>query len=106
MTRIALLADRDTTTYFKIGGLSDVFPIKNAEEARAKLLELSANKDYSIIAVTQRIIEQIKPTVVEVMDKKYPIIISIPDRKGPIVTRTELIGDLIQNKTGIEFNLR
>lgn len=106
MTRIALLADRDTTTYFKIGGLSDIFPVKNAEEAKVHLLELAANKDYSIIAITQRIIEQIKPTVVEVMDKKYPIIISIPDRKGPIVTRTELIGDLIQSKTGIEFNLR
>jgi vacuolar-type H+-ATPase subunit F/Vma7 len=106
MTRIALLADRNTATYFKIGGLSDIFPIKNEEEAREKLLQLATNKDYSIIAITQRIIEQIKPTVIEVMDKKYPIIISIPDTKGPIVTRTELIGDLIQSKTGIEFNLR
>ncbi|MBM3292878.1 hypothetical protein FJY84_09415 [Candidatus Bathyarchaeota archaeon] len=106
MTKIALLADTDTATYFKISGLKDVFMVNNEEEAKKNLIELSTKKEYVIIVITQRIIEQIKPTVLEIINRKYPIIISIPDRKGPIETKTELIGDLIQSKTGIEFKLR
>jgi vacuolar-type H+-ATPase subunit F/Vma7 len=105
MTKIALLADKDTATYFKIGGLQDVFTIDDVEEARTRLLELSNSKEYTVVAITQRIIEDIKPTIIELLEQEYPIIISIPDREGPIATKTELIGDLIQQKTGIEFKL-
>ena len=106
MSRIALLADRDTAAYFRVGGLKDVFAVDNAEEARSRLLELVDDGEYAIVAVTQRIIEELKSTILEVMDRERPMIVSIPDRGGPIATRTELIGDLIKSKTGIEFKLR
>jgi len=106
MRKIALIADKDTATYFKIGGLEDVFAVDNAEEARKQLYLLSANEDYIVIAITQKIIEEIKSTVLEIMGRKYPMVVSIPDRNGQITTKTELIGDLIRSKTGIEFKLR
>lgn len=106
MSKMALLADRDTATYFKIGGLRDVFAVDDAEEARRRLLELMSDDEYVVVAITQRLIEELKSTILEAMDRKYPMIVSIPDRGGPIATKTELIGDLIQSKTGIEFKLR
>jgi vacuolar-type H+-ATPase subunit F/Vma7 len=106
MSKMALLADRDTATYFKIGGLRDVFAVDDAEEARKCLLELLDNEEYAVVAITQKIIEELKSTILEVMDRRYPMIVSIPDRGGPIATKTELIGDLIQSKTGIELKLR
>jgi V/A-type H+-transporting ATPase subunit F len=106
MTKIALVADKNTVTCFKLAGLRDVYSVENAKEAERRIGELSEQTDFVIILITERIADQINATIQKIMERKYPLIIPIPDVRGPIKMKTDLIVDLIRSKAGIEVKLR
>ena len=105
MTGIALVADKNTITCFKLAGLKDVYSVENAEDAKKCLHALLEKKDLAIVLITERIMDQIHDTLERVMERKYPLIIPIADMKGPITLKTDLIVELIRSKTGIEVKL-
>jgi V/A-type H+-transporting ATPase subunit F len=106
MTGIALIADKNTVTCFKLAGLKNVYSVESAEEAERRIRELSENPDFAIILVTERIINQIQATIKKITERKYPLIIPFPNVKGPITMKTDLIIELIKRKAGIEVKLR
>lgn len=106
MTRIALVADKNTVTCFKLAGLKDVYCVENAEEAERRIRELSEKPDFVIILVTERIVDQVHAAIEKITERKYPLIIPIPDVSGPITMKTDLIVELIKRKAGIEVKLR
>jgi V/A-type H+-transporting ATPase subunit F len=106
MTRIALIADKNTVICFKLAGLKNVYSVESAEEAEIRIRELSENPDFTIILVTERIINQIQAAIKKITERKYPLIIPIPDVRGPIAMKTDLIIELIKRKAGIEVKLR
>ncbi len=106
MTRIALIADKNTVTCFKLAGLRDVYSVESAEEAERRIRELSEQTDFVIILVTERIVDQIHAAIEKITEHKYPLIIPIPDVRGPITMKTDLIVELIKRKAGIEVKLR
>ena len=106
MTRIALVADKNTVTCFKLAGLRDVYSVESAEEAERCIRELSMKPDFVIILVTERIVDQIHAAIEKTTERRYPLIIPIPDVRGPITMKTDLIVDLIKRKAGIEVKLR
>jgi vacuolar-type H+-ATPase subunit F/Vma7 len=106
MPGIALVADKNTVECFKLAGLKDVYSVEKAEDAEKHLHTLLEKKDIAIVLVTERIMDQIHDTIDKIMELKYPVIIPIADMKGPITLKTDLIVELIRNKTGIEVKLR
>jgi V/A-type H+-transporting ATPase subunit F len=105
MAGIALVADKNTITCFKLAGLKAVYGVENAEEAEKRIRELSEEPDLAIILVTQRVVNQIYGTIEKIIERKYPLIIPIPSTEGPIEMKTDLIVELIRRKAGIEVKL-
>jgi V/A-type H+-transporting ATPase subunit F len=106
MTRIALIADKNTVTCFKLAGMSDVYSVESAEEAERRIRQLSEQPDFVIILVTERIVDQIHAAIEKITERKHPLIIPIPDVRGPTKMKTDLIVELIKRKAGIEVKLR
>lgn len=105
MTGIALVADKNTATCFKLAGLEDAYFVENSEEAEKCIRELSEKPDLSIILVTERLVDQIYGAIEKITEHKYPLIVPIPDMRGPIKMKTDLIIELIRRKAGIEVKL-
>ena len=101
MKGITLLADRHTVTCFKLAGLSNIFPVKDAKEAEKRLLELLEEKNLRIILVSERLLNEIH-ILEKVAEHQYPLIIPIPDLKGSKSLKTDFIKEIIKRKTGIE----
>lgn len=106
MTRIALVADRNTATCFKLAGLKNAYSVKSVEEAERCILQLSENTDFAIILVAERIVNQIQATINKISESKLPLIIPFPDARGPTKMKTDLIVELIKRKAGFEVKLR
>ncbi len=105
MVGIALVADRNTATSFKLAGLKAVYGVATANEAEKCIRELSEEPDVAIILVTQRVVNEIYGTIEKIIERKYPLIIPIPSTEGPVEMKTDLIVELIRRKAGIEVKL-
>jgi len=101
MNGLALLADKDTITCFKLAGVSDIFSVEDAKEAEKRLLELLENSNLKIILVTERLLNKMQ-IFEKISQPKSPLIIPIPDLQGPTMLKTDFIAELIKRKTGIE----
>lgn len=101
MTEIALIADRNTVTCFKLAGLSDVYPVKDAKGAEKCLEDLLEKENLKIVLVSERVLNRIQ-IFEKIAERQSPLIIPIPDLQGPKMLKTDLIVELIKRKTGIE----
>ncbi len=101
MNGLALLADKDTITCFKLAGLSDLFSVEDNKEAEKHLLALLENSNLKIILVTERLLNKMQ-IFEKISQPKSPLIIPIPDLQGPTMLKTDFIAELIKRKTGIE----
>ena len=101
MNEIALVADRDTATCFRLAGISNVVSVVGIKEAEEKMLGLLEKNNAKIILVTEKLLNKIR-----IMDKfteeNSPLIIPIPDLNGPKQPKTDFLNKLIYKKTGIE----
>ena len=104
MKEIALIADKNTVTCFKLAGLSDVHIVENEKEAKKVTQELLETNPPRIILVSERLLKEVK-TLDIISEPKSPLIIPIPDLQGKKVQKPNLMVDLIRRKTGIEVNL-
>lgn len=105
MAGIALIADKNTVTCFKLAGLENAYFVENGQEAEKCIHALSEKPDLSIILVTERLVNQIYGAIEKITESKYPLIVPIPDTEGPIKMKTDLIIELIRRKAGIEVKL-
>ncbi len=101
---LAVVADRRTTTLFKLAGLKDVYPVESHEEAEKFIRRLVENPRFLIILVTDRIVNKIQEFIERIAENRYPLILPIPSVEGQKI-KTDLITRLIKRKAGIEFKL-
>ena len=101
MNEIALVADRDTTTCFKLAGISNVISVVGIKEAEEKMLGLLEKNTTKIILITERLLNKIHITE-KFTEQDSPLIIPIPDLNGPKQPKTDFLSKLIYRKTGIE----
>jgi V/A-type H+-transporting ATPase subunit F len=101
MTGIALIADRNTVTCFKLAGLSDVYSVEDTKEAEKCLEALLEKDNLKIILVSERVLNRIQ-IFEKIAEHQSPLIIPIPDLQGQKMLKTDLIVELIKRKTGIE----
>ncbi|NWF87311.1 V-type ATP synthase subunit F, partial [Candidatus Bathyarchaeota archaeon] len=52
MTRIVIVADKDTAKCFRLAGIKDVYSVQSVGEAEKRISELLENPDLTAILVT------------------------------------------------------
>jgi V/A-type H+-transporting ATPase subunit F len=100
---IAVIADPDTVTGFKLGGVKEGYPVENMKEAESALEELF-KQDFSIIITTEKIGDELRETIDKLTGASaLPMIIEIPDKTGPAERATDPMRELIRRVIGVEM---
>lgn len=103
LSGIAVIADRDTVTLFKLVGVKRSFAVDSIEEAEKVLTNL-IEEDLSVIIITKRLAQHIQQTIAKLtIGRKYPIILVIPGKGEPIEKEVISIRDYLRRALGIEF---
>jgi V/A-type H+-transporting ATPase subunit F len=80
--KYSIIGDEDTVLGFGIVGVSGKVA-ENAEQAEHAFQALLEDKETSIIIITERIADMIRPIVDKYLfTVSFPLIVEIPDRKG------------------------
>ncbi|MCJ7455152.1 V-type ATP synthase subunit F [Candidatus Bathyarchaeota archaeon] len=104
MTKIALLGDRETATYFRISGLRRSKYVKDRPEAEQAFAKFLADDSISLILVTEPVMEWVQPLVAK-HRKEYPLVMAIPTKKGPKST-VDTLAQLVKRTVGIELKVK
>jgi len=87
MGKIGVMADKETSIYFKLGGVKNTWVVKSQEEAVKTFDEI---KDR--LGKSKKEIE-------------LPLVVSIPTRKGG-KAQVDLLADLIKRTVGVEIRVQ
>ena len=104
MGKIALIADRTTSTYFKVSGIRSSYAVKDREDAEKVFRRLHSDESISLIMVTEPVYEWILP-VLQRTRKQFPLVVSIPTREGP-KSQVDTLAQLIKRTVGIELKMK
>jgi len=105
LAKIAVIADEDVATFFRVSGVEMSYGVKTAKEAEEIAWKLAENKDIVIIIVTEKIADEIKPTIDEISKRVYPTVLVIPGKEGPIPGRVSPILALVKRTVGVEIKV-
>ena len=104
MGKIALIADRTTSTYFKVTGVKSSYAVKDREEAEKVFRLVHSDESVSLVMVTEPVFEWIRPAL-ERMKKEFPLVVSIP-AKGSPKAQADALAQLIKRTVGIELKVK
>lgn len=104
MSKIALIADRTTSAYFRVTGIKDSHAVKDRDAAERVFRRLYSDETISLIMVTEPVFEWIQP-VLERTKKEFPLVVSIPARGGQKV-QGDALAQLIKRTVGIELKMK
>jgi vacuolar-type H+-ATPase subunit F/Vma7 len=104
MTKIALLGDQETATYFRVSGVKRSKYVKDRADAEKAFAKLLADDSISLILVTEPVMEWIEPLLAR-HRKEYPLVMSIPTKKGPKST-VDTLAQLVKRTVGVELKVR
>ena len=104
MGKIALISDRNTSTYFKVTGVSSSYAANDREEAERVFRKVNSDETISLVMVTEPIYEWIKP-LVERSKKEFPLVVSIP-AKGGSKAEVDTLAQLIKRTVGIDLKVK
>jgi vacuolar-type H+-ATPase subunit F/Vma7 len=102
--KIALIADRPTSAYFKVTGIKNSYAVKDREDAEKVFRRIHADETISLIMVTEPVFEWIQP-VLERTRKEFPLVVSIPAKGGP-KAQVDVLAQLIKRTVGIELKMK
>ena len=104
MGKIALISDRNTSTYFKVTGISSSYAAKDREEAERAFRTVNSDDTISLVMVTEPVFEWIRP-LVERSKKEFPLVVSIP-AKGGSKAEVDTLAQLIKRTVGIDIKVK
>lgn len=104
MTKIALLGDRETATYFRVSGLKRSKYVSDRAEAEKALVQFLSDDSISLIIVTEPVMEWVQPLLAK-HRKEYPLVVPIPTKKGPKST-VDTLAQLVKRTVGVELKVR
>ena len=104
MGKIALIADRTTSNYFKVAGIKSSYPAKDREDAERIFRRIHSDESISLIMVTEPVYAWIQPAL-ERTKKQFPLVVSIP-AKGGSKAETDALAQLIKRTVGIELKVK
>ncbi|VUT28316.1 MAG: V-type ATP synthase subunit F [Candidatus Syntrophoarchaeum sp. GoM_oil] len=103
---IAVIADHDTATGFRLAGITRTWDVNDPEDALPILNELSSDENCGIIITTERIADNIRGKIDEINDKKKgitPIVVEVPDKQGTVIREVDPLRELIKKAIGVEM---
>src|SRR5207244_13312881 len=96
MGKIGVMADKETSIYFKLGGVKNTWVVKSQEEAVKTVDEIKAKQLVCLVIATEPVFDWIKDWLRKSRKEiEFPLVVSIPTRKGG-KARVELVADLIK----------
>jgi len=99
---IVIVADPDTVTGFRIGGIKEGYVAGSADEAKNIIKDLIYQR-IPIIITTEKIGDEIRDYIDKVTkNRTLPIIVEVPDKTGPIERTADPIKELVKRAIGIE----
>ena len=104
MGKIALIADRATSTYFKVAGIKSSYMVKDREDAEKTFKRVYADDTISLIMVAEPVFEWIQPVLARTK-KEFPLVVSIPAREGS-KAQADVLAQLIKRTVGIELKVK
>jgi len=102
--KIALIADRTTSAYFKVTGIKNSYAVKDREEAEKVFRKVHSDETISLVMVTEPVFEWIQPAL-ERIKKEFPLVVSIPAKGGP-KAQADVLAQLIKRTVGIELKMK
>lgn len=94
-----VIGDEDTVTGFRLTGVEGRVA-RTAYETREALKVALATEGVTIIVITERLAEVVKPELRQYYPLNFPLIIQIPDRRGPSGERKS-IRDMVKAAVGV-----
>ncbi len=104
MNGIGVLADRHTSTCFKLAGVRNVFTVNDHTQAEKMLLEILEKTNLRILLVSEKIFNSIQKKN-QFSEQQLPLIIPMPTMQTREAPKTDFMAELIKRKTGIEVKL-
>lgn len=104
MGKIALIADRETSAYFKVTGVKNSYAVKDRGDAERVFRKVHSDEAISLIMVTEPVFEWIQP-LLERTRKEFPLVVSIPGKGGP-KAQADVLAQLIKRTVGIELRMK
>ena len=104
MGKIALLADKPTSAYFKVTGIKNSYPVKDRDEAEKVFRKVHSDETISLVMVTEPVYKWIQP-ILERTRKEFPLVVSIPAR-GAQKAEVDALAQLIKRTVGIELKMK
>ena len=106
MGKIGVMADKETSIYFKLGGVKNSWVVKSEEEAVKTLGEIKSKQLVSLIIVTEPVFNWVKDKIGRgKKEVELPLVVSIPTRKGG-KPQVDLLADLIKRTVGVEIRVQ
>jgi vacuolar-type H+-ATPase subunit F/Vma7 len=102
--KIALIADRATSAYFKVTGIRNSYAVKDREDAERVFRRVQSDEAISLVMVTEPVFEWVRP-VLERTKKEFPLVVSIPARGGS-KAQADVLAQLIKRTVGIELKVK
>jgi len=104
--KIGVIADKETSIYFKLGGVKNTWVVKSEEEAVKTFEEIKSKQLVSLVIVTEPVFEWIKDKIGRgKKEVELPLVVSIPTRKGG-KPQVDLLADLIKRTVGVEIRVQ
>ncbi|OUJ19126.1 Archaeal/vacuolar-type H+-ATPase subunit F [Methanonatronarchaeum thermophilum] len=100
--KVAVVADEDTVTGFKLAGVKEASVAKEGDEFEDALYELS--DEIGIVITTERIAEENRESLKRFRDRRdvFPIIVEIPDKHGSTQSQLQ---EMVKKAVGVEIDL-
>jgi vacuolar-type H+-ATPase subunit F/Vma7 len=102
--KIALIADRATSTYFKITGIKNSYAVKDRDDAERVFERVHSDETISLVMVTEPVFDWIRPAL-ERTKKEFPLVVSIP-AKGAPKAQADLLAQLVKRTVGIDLKVK
>ncbi len=108
MGKIGVMADKETSIYFKLGGVKNTWVVKSPEEAVKIFDEIKAKQLVSLVIATEPVFDWIKDRLGKSKKEiELPLVVSIPTRKGGGgKAQVDLLADLIKRTVGMEIRVQ
>lgn len=106
MGKIGVMADKEISIYFKLGGVQNSWVVHSEEEALKTFEEIKSKQLVSLVIVTEPVFNWIKDKIGRgKKEVELPLVVSIPTRKGG-KPQVDLLADLIKRTVGVEIRVQ
>jgi V/A-type H+/Na+-transporting ATPase subunit F len=107
MGKIGVMADKETATYFRLGGVKNSWVVSSEDQAIKTFEDIKAKQTVSLVIVTDTVFDWIKYRVSSGKKEiELPLVVSIPTRRAGGKQQADLLADLIKRTVGVEIRVQ